>query len=265
MSAQAPARPAPTPGRRARGRPTRRRDGGRPVRRLLAVAALALAGSITGALPATAASTPSYVVDLPDQFLTGVPTSVTVSLTDAAASGAADEVVLAVAGQEYPLEFTDGEAAAEVEVSGPEPEVQLLMAGAPQPFLTSPEAVEEVTDAAAATTLPGWVSVLPPLVAIVVALVTRQVLPALFLGIWVGAWALEGFGLNGLWSGLLAVPNVWVLEAIAPPDGDTSHASIVVFTMLIGGLVGIISCNGGTPGSSRPSPGSRRTAVAGRP
>jgi uncharacterized ion transporter superfamily protein YfcC len=44
------------------------------------------------------------------------------------------------------------------------------------------------------------------------------------------------------------VPNRWVLEAIAPPDGDTSHASIMVFTVLIGGLVGIIARNGGTLG-----------------
>lgn len=97
-------------------------------------------------------------------------------------------------------------------------------------------------------TLPDWVSVLPPLVAIVIALALRQVIPALFLGIWVGAWALTDMTLTGLWSSLLDVPNVWVLQAIAPPDGDTSHASIIVFTMLIGGLVGIISRSGGTQG-----------------
>jgi Na+/H+ antiporter NhaC len=96
--------------------------------------------------------------------------------------------------------------------------------------------------------LPGWATLAPPLVAIVAALVSRQVLPSLFVGVWVGAWLVEGLTITGLVTGLLAVPNRWVLEALAPPDGDTSHASIVVFTVLIGGLVGIIARNGGTLG-----------------
>ena len=96
--------------------------------------------------------------------------------------------------------------------------------------------------------LPGWVSLLPPLVAIVAALVSRQVIPSLVLGTWVGAWAVAGLDLRGLWTGLLDVPGRWVLEALAPPDGDTAHASIVLFTLLIGGLVGVITRSGGTRG-----------------
>lgn len=61
-------------------------------------------------------------------------------------------------------------------------------------------------------------TILPPLVAIVFALSFRQVLPALFLGVWVGAWLAEGLTFMGLWTGPLAVPNTWVLQAIAPPD-----------------------------------------------
>lgn len=104
------------------------------------------------------------------------------------------------------------------------------------------------TVAESAGAMPGWTTTLPPVVAIAVALISRQVLPALFLGVWVGAWLVQGATLTGLWLGLLDVPNRWVLEALAPPDGDTGHASIVVFTILIGGLVGIIACNGGTLG-----------------
>jgi Na+/H+ antiporter NhaC len=96
--------------------------------------------------------------------------------------------------------------------------------------------------------LPDWLVLAPPVVAIGVALAFRQVLPALFLGVWVGAWLADGGDVLAIWTGLLAVPNRWVLEAIAPPDGDTSHASIMVFTVLIGGLVGIIARNGGTLG-----------------
>ena len=43
--------------------------------------------------------------------------------------------------------------------------------------------------------IPGWVSILPPLLAIGMALLLRRVLPALMLGLWIGAWALEGMSL----------------------------------------------------------------------
>ena len=46
-----------------------------------------------------------------------------------------------------------------------------------------------------------WISILPPLFAIVLALYLRQVIPALFMGVWLGAWAINGFTLAGLWHG----------------------------------------------------------------
>jgi hypothetical protein len=39
---------------------------------------------------------------------------------------------------------------------------------------------------------PAWSSLLPPLLAIGMALVTRQIIPSLVLGVWVGAWLVEG-------------------------------------------------------------------------
>lgn len=89
-----------------------------------------------------------------------------------------------------------------------------------------------------------WVSVLPPLAAILFALALRQVLPALFVGIWLGAWALNGFTLAGAWSGLLDAFEKYVLEALANPD----HAAVILFSFMIGGMVGIISRNGGMHG-----------------
>jgi Na+/H+ antiporter NhaC len=232
-----------------------------PARRWLVGLLLAAATVLAGALPAmTGAATasasgqaPAFVVEMPERFLTGVPTPVAVSLTDDAPESlqTREDVQLEVAGERYDVDLAEGEASVDVTVGSGDPSVRLLLGGDPQPFLTSAEAAEDVTQEATAASLPGWVSVLPPVVAIGVALATRQVLPALFLGIWVGAWALNGFSVGGLWDGLLEVPNVWVLQALAPPDGDTSHASIIVFTMLIGGLVGIIARNGGTRGIVR--------------
>ena len=97
---------------------------------------------------------------------------------------------------------------------------------------------------AEASALPGWVSVLPSLVAILVALVFRQVVPAIFAGVWLGGWLVHGLSLAGAWRGLLDTVPAYVVGAMS--DGD--RASIIVFSLMIGGMVGIISRNGGTMG-----------------
>ncbi|QXD15211.1 Na+/H+ antiporter NhaC family protein [Rhodocaloribacter litoris] len=91
--------------------------------------------------------------------------------------------------------------------------------------------------------VPGWLSILPPLLAIAIALAFKRVIPALFLGIWVGAWTAAGGG-TGFWSGLLDTFQVYVAGALADPD----HAAIILFSLMIGGMVGIISRNGGMQG-----------------
>lgn len=93
----------------------------------------------------------------------------------------------------------------------------------------------------------SWVSIAPPLLAIVLALVFRQVIPALFLGVWLGAWAIHGFDLSGLWLGLLDSFQVHLLDAFA----DADHAAVILFSLMIGGMVGIISRNGGMHGIVR--------------
>ncbi|MEM9594921.1 MAG: Na+/H+ antiporter NhaC family protein [Acidobacteriota bacterium] len=89
--------------------------------------------------------------------------------------------------------------------------------------------------------LPGWLSVLPPLVAIALALVFRDVLIALFLGIFGGAMILNG------WNPFAAfgrTVDTYIVPALA--DGD--HASIIVFTCFLGGMVGLVTKSGGTHG-----------------
>lgn len=89
--------------------------------------------------------------------------------------------------------------------------------------------------------LPAWVSVMPAVLAIAVALILRNVIPALLLGLWFGATALHSFTPGGAGRGLLDSFQVFVIEAVADPD----HAAIILFTMMIGGMVGIITRNGG--------------------
>jgi len=89
--------------------------------------------------------------------------------------------------------------------------------------------------------IPAWVSVLPAVVAIAVALTLRNVIPALLLGLWLGATALQSFTFKGAGLGLLDSFQVFVRGALA----DSDRASIILFTLMIGGMVGIITRNGG--------------------
>jgi len=53
------------------------------------------------------------------------------------------------------------------------------------------------------TTLPGWLSILPAVPAIGIALATRQAIPSLFLGVVLGAWFTCGMSVPGIRFGLL--------------------------------------------------------------
>ncbi len=118
----------------------------------------------------------------------------------------------------------------------------------------------EVVAQTETSVIPGWVSILPPLLAIGFALLFKQVIPALFLGVWAGGWAALGLDAGGLWGGLLDTFQVYVLTALANPD----HAAIILFSLMIGGMVGIISRNGGMQGVVEHIVGWARTARDGQ-
>jgi Na+/H+ antiporter NhaC len=114
------------------------------------------------------------------------------------------------------------------------------------------------------TLIPGWFSILPPVVAIVLALLLREVVTALFVGVWLGALAVGGF--NPI-TGTGRFVDQFVVPAVANAD----HASIMVFTLFLGAMVGLISRNGGTRGivdavapfASTPRRGKMATFAAG--
>ena len=89
--------------------------------------------------------------------------------------------------------------------------------------------------------IPGWISIAPPLLAIFIALLLRNVIPALIAGIWFGAAALNSFTPLGIFQGLLDGFQIYVVRALSNQD----HAAIILFSMMIGGMVGIITRNGG--------------------
>ncbi len=89
--------------------------------------------------------------------------------------------------------------------------------------------------------IPGWLSLLPPLVAILLALLARQVLVALFVGVWIGAALIYDYNpFTGFFYGLTKY------IALAPADPD--KMAIIVFSLTLGGMVGVISRMGGTQG-----------------
>jgi len=95
--------------------------------------------------------------------------------------------------------------------------------------------------------IPGWVSILPPVFAIMLAFLLRSVIPALFVGLLVGAWAVNGMTFSGGVSGYFETVSIYIVNTSI----DHSHMTIIAFTFLIGGMIGIISKNGGMVGIVR--------------
>ena len=89
--------------------------------------------------------------------------------------------------------------------------------------------------------LPGWISLLPPLLAIVLALVFKEVVTSLFIGVWLGGFFVAG--LNPITGTMRAIDTF-----VTPVLVDYDHAAILVFSFLLGGMVGVISKSGGTRG-----------------
>ncbi|PKR81175.1 sodium:proton antiporter [Brumimicrobium salinarum] len=94
--------------------------------------------------------------------------------------------------------------------------------------------------------IPGWLSLLPPLIAIVLALIFKEVLSSLFIGIFIGAATIGyyGGGISGIFAAFFTVLDHYILNALI----DTGHISVILFSVLIGAIVAIISKNGGMQG-----------------
>jgi len=87
---------------------------------------------------------------------------------------------------------------------------------------------------------PVWTSVVPPLLAIGLAIATRQVILSLSIGIWMGAWLL------GAGDPLTAVGQA--IEAVINVFGDAGDTRVLLFTLIIGALIATIEQLGGVRG-----------------
>ena len=87
---------------------------------------------------------------------------------------------------------------------------------------------------------PNWMSVLPPLLAIILAIITRQVILSLSVGIWIG-YCLLG-AVNPIAGIGLAI------EGIVYVFNDAGDTRVIVFTIVVGGLIATIEQVGGVRG-----------------
>jgi Na+/H+ antiporter NhaC len=103
----------------------------------------------------------------------------------------------------------------------------------------------------------AWV-LIPPLVTIILAIALRQVIPALAVGVLIAAYLMvpckppppDAVGGEVVWGLRLAVEEylLGALASIDPKTGaiDYDHLKIIIFTLTIGGMVGVVAANGGT-------------------
>jgi Na+/H+ antiporter NhaC len=105
------------------------------------------------------------------------------------------------------------------------------------------------------TTYGLWV-LMPAIVAILLAIFTRQVVPALVVGVFVGAYMMVPCLPAGnvyadstpVIGGFRLAAEEYVVGPIVDPEHGFAHAKILIFTLLIGFMVGVIGRNGGTAG-----------------
>ena len=106
---------------------------------------------------------------------------------------------------------------------------------------TAQQVAETLTQASTSGT---WLSILPPLIAIVLALITRQVLFSIFISIWLGAYLVSDMSFAHIGSSFFDTVTDYLVPAVA----SEGHVSIILFSLLIGGMIGVITANGGTRG-----------------
>ena len=87
---------------------------------------------------------------------------------------------------------------------------------------------------------PSWISLLPPLLAIALAIGTRQVYLSLAAGVWLG-WTV----LND-WNPLAGLGDA--IQACVAVMGDAGNARVLLFTLVIGALIATVEASGGVRG-----------------
>ena len=103
--------------------------------------------------------------------------------------------------------------------------------------------IETLPDAVQTVASYGLASLLPPLLAIGLAIYTRQVYLSLAAGIWLG------FTIAAGWNPAAGLADA--IEGTIAVLADAGSAKVIVFTFLIGALIAVVEANGGMRGFVR--------------
>ena len=87
---------------------------------------------------------------------------------------------------------------------------------------------------------PSWISLLPPLIAIALAIGTRQVYLSLAAGVWLGYTILAG------WNPLAGLGDA--IQACVDVMADAGNSRVLLFTLVIGALIATVEAMGGVHG-----------------
>ena len=89
-----------------------------------------------------------------------------------------------------------------------------------------------------------WLSLLPPLIAIVLALITKEVYSSLFIGILAGALLYSNFSLSGTLDHLFA-------DGFIASVADPYNIGILIFLVILGAIVALMNKSGGSAAFGR--------------
>ena len=120
------------------------------------------------------------------------------------------------------------------------PSFDLAVCSAP-PCSTPVRTRSRAPQAVAGVIGPRWLSLLPPLVTLVASVALRQVTLAMLLGIWSGALLLHG--------GNPAIAFLRTFDQhLVGAFLSAEHAGVILFTLLLGGCIGLVQRSGGALG-----------------
>lgn len=171
-------------------------------------------------------------VKLPLIVVKGIKQSITI--VDPSKASVASQMDMAmVNGQSYPINFVNGEGTLDYTFTEKG---------------TINVSYKNVGYSLSANPIPQWFSILPPLLAILIALIFKEVYSALFIGLLVGTATISFYQGSNFFSaifvGVFRIMDTYIIQSL----NDSSHLSIIVFSMMIGAMVSIISVNGGMKG-----------------
>lgn len=105
--------------------------------------------------------------------------------------------------------------------------------------------------------VPAGLSLLPPLATLIVAIATRHVIFALYIGVWIGCLLLYDYNPITAFARSL---DTKIPQALA----DTGHAVVLLFSWMLAGMVAVIGKSGGAQGLANRVIRRAKTSAAGQ-